>query len=305
MAKPKDKQPWFKFYPQDWRGDAELRSCSIGARGLWVEMLCIMHQAEPYGHLLINGKQVMPRQLAKLAGISDAECMKFILELESAGVYSRADDRVIYSRRMVRDKARSEQAKEWGKGGGNPDLVVTFKGRDNPHIKGKDKPQSPEARIDDDVTRARGGLISPEAFEIADALEKACGYDLPEEIPPGWCGAAMWVQKCLSDGWIGAVMIDAARATALRAKSPIMCFKYLEKPLAQAMAEHKAPLPQVEIRQPEKLTVIANGKQQPGNILQAADRLVDTIRGFDAGPESVDQICGGEGAPNVRLLSKG
>jgi hypothetical protein len=305
VAKPKDKQPWFKFYPQDWRGDAELRTCSIGARGLWVEMLCIMHQAEPYGHLLINGKQVLPRQLSKLAGISDAECMKFVLELESAGVYSRGEDKSIYSRRMVRDKARSQQAKDWGKGGGNPELVGTLKGRVNPSDNGRDKPQSPEARFDDGGTRAHGGLISPEAFEIADGLEKSCGYDLPEEIPPGWCGCAMWVQKCLAEGWVGAVMIEAAKGVARRAKSPIMGFKYLERPLAQAMAEHRAPLTQVEIRQPEKVTVIANGKPQSGNIIQASDRLVDTIRSFDAGPDGVDQIRSGEGAPHVRLLSKG
>jgi hypothetical protein len=29
--------------------------CSIGARGLWMEMMCIMHEGEPYGHLLVSG----------------------------------------------------------------------------------------------------------------------------------------------------------------------------------------------------------------------------------------------------------
>jgi hypothetical protein len=298
--------PWFKFYPSDWAGDRKLHMCSIAARGLWADLLCVMHEAEPYGHLITDCHPVTMRQIASLAGITPPECGKLMAELESAGVYSRTEDKTIFSRRMVRDKAKSEKAKGWGKEGGNPDLRTADKGRVNPPLKDTDKPQSPEARFDDGETRARGGSISPEAFEIAGALERACGFDLPEQIPPGWCGAAMWIQKCLNDGWIGAVMIETTKAVAMRKKGGfIEGFKYLEKPLAQAMAEHKAPLPQVEIRQPEKLTVIANGKSQGGNIIQAADRLNDTIRSFDAGPGSADDVRSGASAANVRLLSQG
>lgn len=146
MAKPKDKQPWFKFYPQDWRGDAKLRMCSIGARGLWAEMLCVMHESEPYGYLLVGGKKVVARQMASLAGISQGECMKYLLELASAGVYSEDENKVIFSRRMVRDKAKAEQAKTWGKGGGNPDLKGKHKDGVNPPDKAQDKPQIPDAR---------------------------------------------------------------------------------------------------------------------------------------------------------------
>lgn len=162
----------------------------------------------------------------------------------------------------------------------------------------------------DDVKETRVGAsgikITPEAFEITGELERACGFNLPEEIPPGWYGCTMWTQKCLNEGWVGSVMIEAAKAVAHRKKGGfIESFKYLEKPLAQAMAEYKAPLPQVEVRQPEKLTVIANGKSQGGNIIQAADRLADTIRSFDAGPDEADPIRGGTSPAHVRLLSQG
>lgn len=140
MAKPKDKQPWFKFYPQDWRGDAKLRMCSIGARGLWAEMLCVMHEAEPYGYLLSNGNTVTSRQMAALAGISQGECMKYMLELASAGVYSIDENKTIYSRRMVRDKAKAERDRNNGKGGGNPQLV----GVDNGGVNPPDKAQKPK-----------------------------------------------------------------------------------------------------------------------------------------------------------------
>ena len=54
--------PWMKFYPSDWRADPALRMCSLGARGLWAEMMCIMHEAEPYGCLLVNGQAIGEKQ---------------------------------------------------------------------------------------------------------------------------------------------------------------------------------------------------------------------------------------------------
>jgi hypothetical protein len=134
--------PWMKFYPSDWRADPKLRMCSIGARGLWIEMICVMHEAEPYGFLVSNGKALLPRQLAALAGISQGECMKYLLELASAGVYSVDENKLIYSRRMVRDKAKADRDRENGKGGGNPKLKVAVKEEVNP----PDKAQKPEAR---------------------------------------------------------------------------------------------------------------------------------------------------------------
>lgn len=134
--------PWMKFYPSDWRADPKLRMCSIGARGLWVEMLCVMHEAEPYGYLLSNGNVVTSRQMAALAGISAGECMKFMLELASAGVYSIDDSKRIFSRRMVRDKEKAERDRLNGKGGGNPKLKGAVNEGVNPQVKA----QKPEAR---------------------------------------------------------------------------------------------------------------------------------------------------------------
>ena len=296
-----------KFYPSDWRADPALRSCSIAARGLWIEMMCIMHEAKPYGSLLIKSQRIDKKRLASLCGIPEKECVALLLELEGFGVFGRDEDGTVYSRRMRRDHARAEVgrkevAKRWDKEKGDRSPNRSL----NHEISGASITPEARSQNDDVVTRARGGVISAEAYEITDALEKACGFDLPENIPPGWCGCAMWTQKCLNEGWVGAVMIETAKAVAMRKKGGfIESFKYLEKPLAQAMAEHKAPLPQVEVRQPEKLMVIANGKSPGGNIIQAADRLADTIRSFDSGPSQTDDVRSGASASNVRLLSQG
>jgi hypothetical protein len=113
---------WMKFWPQDWEGDVALRVVSLSAQGLWMRLVCAMHRSEPYGHLTMNGRPMSVRQVASLASISEREAKKLLDELEKAGVFSRTEDGVIFSRRLVRDRAVSEAGRQNGKAGGNPNL---------------------------------------------------------------------------------------------------------------------------------------------------------------------------------------
>lgn len=115
------KRPSFQFYPGDWQRDAGLRLCSVGARGCWIEMLCVMHQAQPYGHLRVNGLAITPQQLGRMIGATAKEVSGWLDELEGAGVFARDVDGGIVSRRMVRDEevrnARANGGKEGAKHG--------------------------------------------------------------------------------------------------------------------------------------------------------------------------------------------
>ena len=53
------KRPSFQFYPSDWLRDTALRSCSMGARGLWMDMICYMHEGNPYGYLKVGDKVIL------------------------------------------------------------------------------------------------------------------------------------------------------------------------------------------------------------------------------------------------------
>ena len=132
------KLPWMKFYPADWRADPALRMCSLAARGLWMELLSIMHEADPRGSLLINGNTISAKQLASLCGASPRETVALLQELDVAGVFSRTEDGTIFSRRMKRDDEKAARDKANGKNGGNPGL--------NAGVNPRDKAQSPEAR---------------------------------------------------------------------------------------------------------------------------------------------------------------
>lgn len=113
------RRPWFKFHTQDWRADPNLRMCSPAARGLWADMLSLMHEAEPYGHLLVGGVAPSNAQLARLLSIDEALIGALIGDLSDNLVFSRTNAGVIFSRRMVRDaevsnEGRENISKRWG-----------------------------------------------------------------------------------------------------------------------------------------------------------------------------------------------
>lgn len=104
--------PWMKFYPRDWRGEQALRAVSIGARGLWIECICIMHEAKPYGHLMLNGEPVEDATLASMSGVPVDEVSALMAELRKAGVFSVTRKGVVFSRRMVADFARAQKGRK-------------------------------------------------------------------------------------------------------------------------------------------------------------------------------------------------
>jgi len=140
--------PFLKFYTSDWRADPRLKMCSPAARGMWIEMICLMHEATPYGHLLVYGQNPTEAQLASLTGIPAAELSRLVGELERMGVFSRTKEGVIYSRKLVRMEQKAAIARRNGKKGGSLPIGKRSenKGWDNPTLKGDDKPQKPYSR---------------------------------------------------------------------------------------------------------------------------------------------------------------
>jgi hypothetical protein len=121
------KRPSFQFYPGDWLNDAALRMVSVPARGLWIEMICLMHQGSDYGYLKVNGKVILPANLARMSGATLEETEAWLRELEDAGVFVRDEHGCIYSKRMIRDERVRAARAAGGKLGGNPNLKKSAK----------------------------------------------------------------------------------------------------------------------------------------------------------------------------------
>jgi hypothetical protein len=130
------KLPSLQFYPGDWMKDPAVRSVTVAARGLWIDMLCLMHESDRRGYLQhATGRPVTSEQLARMTGCSASEVARLLRELEESGVFSRTEDGVIFNRRMVLDEHKRTLFREAGRKGGNPALKAPDKGRD----KGRDK----------------------------------------------------------------------------------------------------------------------------------------------------------------------
>ena len=139
MKDPAKRKPWFKFYSRAWRSTPKLRLCTFGARGLWADLLSLMHESAHRGFLIVEGVVPTPKQLAALLGGSEREVNVLLGELKATKVYSVVGDPampadvkalvpkglpkgVIVSRRMVRDEEKARRDKANGGQGGNPDL---------------------------------------------------------------------------------------------------------------------------------------------------------------------------------------
>lgn len=210
-------------------------------------MMCIMHDAERYGSLLVNGKRIDKKQLAGLAGISEKDCSSLLIELEGNGVFSRDEDGTIYSRRMRRDFEKAAKDKENGKGGGNPRL----KGGVNPQDKGEDKAHIPYATSkEEDGIGPRGSAFTEGSKILTHSLWRALGIESPLHIPPELAGADWRAIEWERAGWTGDLI--EAECRRIGPGKPLV---YYEKVFATAFAKRQAPLPNVEIRQTETITV--------------------------------------------------
>ena len=116
-------RPSFQFYPADWLRNGNLRRCSAAARGVWMDILCVLHDSETYGVVrwtladLANAVGSAIRYLRELVekevlkGCDEGICEPLVYIPRSGRKEGRAVDLIEaqpgpiwYSSRMVRDE---------------------------------------------------------------------------------------------------------------------------------------------------------------------------------------------------------
>ncbi len=103
-----NKIPAFQFYPSDWRSDNGVQSLNYYERGVWFEILCLMHESDQRGKLLLNGKAMPDEALARLLGLDKQVLLKTLATLLDFGICSRDESGVLFNRRMVKDEAERQ-----------------------------------------------------------------------------------------------------------------------------------------------------------------------------------------------------
>ncbi len=186
MAKRKAKLPAFQFYPGDWMKDQNLRRSSHGAKGLWIDLMCLMFESEERGVLATNGQPWTDDEIAWAAGGDRTTTLNLLSELIAKGVAARRQDGALFSRRMVRDESKRRKCSEAGKLGGNPTLKGHSKGAVKGHVKPEITPSSSSSSSSSDFS-----------LPLADGV-----YEFPDRWrDPAFMEACRkWVSHILAQG---------------------------------------------------------------------------------------------------------
>lgn len=134
------KRPSLQFYPADWRNNAKLRRCSWEAKGVWIELIGLLHDSDNYGVLLWPLKEIAQalgapiKTLKELAdkgvlyGVEKGACEPMIYTPKSGRVEGPSvvllaiqDGPIWYSPRMVRDEYVRAHRGEKTRFGGSSD----------------------------------------------------------------------------------------------------------------------------------------------------------------------------------------
>lgn len=170
------KRPSFQFYPADWRNNAKLRRCSWEARGVWIELLGLLHDSDDYGILRWPLKEIAqalgaPLKALKelvdkgvLYGAEKGACEPMVYVPVSARqkgapveLVPAQEGPIWYSPRMVRDEYKR------GNSGGSTRFKVGTQddtppgGDDAPSQRRSDSPsRAPEPSLSSSPSRRQG-----------------------------------------------------------------------------------------------------------------------------------------------------
>lgn len=132
------KLNYIVFFPSDWLSDVQLHQCSAEARGVWMDMLCIMAKSARYGYLVNgDGNPFSLEQLAHVIRLSKNRLQVVLSELEREGIFQRDSQGFIFSKRLVRDADKIMARKEAGR-----ERVARFRDKQSP----KHSCESPPSR---------------------------------------------------------------------------------------------------------------------------------------------------------------
>lgn len=232
------KRPSFQFYPGDWSANPNLRRCTFTEKGIWLEVMCLMHDQPEYGVLRWPLKEIAEAVKCRVAELQ-ALCRKGVLKgddktLTDPFVYvprsGRKDGEPIalidtqpgpiwYSSRMVKDEyVRTIRGESTRFGDGNGDAPKgTPKVAPKPPLGDGSSSSSPSSPSGEEISKlslapARPPA-EPELPAISEAPKPPGVPDCPHlEILALWAEVLPEFPQHLADEWGG------TRADHLRAR---------------------------------------------------------------------------------------
>lgn len=283
---------WFRFYSTV-VDDPKAQMLSPELFKHWVNLLCIAAQHD--GALpALSVTAFMLGRIAetKAAGILSKLHSNGLLDKTETGFKPHNWDARQYKHDAI-DATNADRQKRFrnrhrndSNGESNGDLSVTEK-----------RPDSTEG-TNDRIGSAGASAFTDGSKKLADAFLKALGFSTPVSVPVEFAGVDWRAISWETAGWT----VDLI-ATEARKNGPDKPLTYHEKCFATAFAKRQAPLPVVEVKPADKITV-THGKTRNG-IAQAADDLVRKLASFDGPAGKPDDLRSTASEASPRLLSHG
>lgn len=224
------KSPGFWFFTGDWMKDPELRFCSLFARGLLVDLLCILFEAKEQGYA--SNPDGTPRtddQIADaISGGSREEKLSALAELERSGVLSRDLRGVLFSRRLARLSELSRTRKQSGSKGGSKSQAKAKQTLDQNDKQNRGVSVSVSDSDSDSFlnthTHTAGGDFRRPGWAADEWGRFAAAWNVTERAEP-------WPHLTAPDGWADLAATPGWIERAKEALARLPSRQYFDKPL--------------------------------------------------------------------------
>lgn len=94
------KRPAFQFYTGDWQGNAKLRRCTHAEKGVWIDVMCLMHDSDEYGVIRWPLKEIAQAVGCKVA---DLRALRTKGVLKGADIGERTEEFIYKPRHAGKD----------------------------------------------------------------------------------------------------------------------------------------------------------------------------------------------------------
>jgi hypothetical protein len=271
---------WFRFY-DDAINDPKILKLPDASRWHWAALLCIASKND--------GRLPATDDIAIMLRVTNAKAAAIIAELVAAGLIDRDSNGFAphnWSGRQYKSDSSAERVKRHRDKQRNVTVTV------------QNRTESETEQKEDKIGEARApSRLTEGSKTLASSLWKALGYPNALSIPPELAGADWRAIEWERAGWT-ADLIEA-EAKRIGPGKPLV---YYEKVFATSFAKRQAPLPVVEVKEAETVTVThGRTKEARQSLPEAARRLAENGISFGPRPElpTLRSITGGA---DVRLL---
>lgn len=173
------KLPAFQFYPGDWMKDPNLRRCSHAAKGIWMDILCLMFESDERGFLVSAGRAWTADEVVCAVGGDRTLALAGLHELTTAGVVSLDSRGAYFCRRMVRDEEIRQSRRESGVKGAERRWQTDGKPYGKPMANGMAKAMAKNGSSDSASSSASASV--PSLKEISDQNALGSGTEADAE----------------------------------------------------------------------------------------------------------------------------